>query len=331
MTEKEIFIRPGNADLLQKAYALGFRNFFAEPVAELKEAVFMSEDPKSQLVIDGKRTVVAKVSNREELDALVKLSDKGAKRVIVETTDWKVIPLENLIAELHSRGTQLFACGEVSSRPLLFTIMEKGVDGVVLSVGSHDELEQLNASGDQGESPELSEGEVVAVEEAGVGDRVCVDTASILERGEGVLVGNTSSFFFLVHNENVRSEFTEPRPFRVNAGAVHCYILQPGGKTKYLSELSAGDQLLVVSPSGSRQCVLGRAKIERRPLILIRAMTKRGEGSVLVQQAETIRLVGPSGNAISVTELRPGERILVHEETSGRHFGTKVDEFILEK
>ena len=39
------------------------------------------------------------------------------------------------------------------------------------------------------------------------------------------------------------------------------------------------------------------------------------------QQVETVRLVSPSGEAVSVTELQPGDQILVRVENSMRHIG----------
>ena len=65
-----------------------------------------------------------------------------------------------------------------------------------------------------------------------------------------MLIGNRANFLFLVHNESVGSSFTSPRPFRVNAGAVHCYTLSPDGTTKYLSELETGVEVLVLDIKG---------------------------------------------------------------------------------
>ena len=58
---------------------------------------------------------------------------------------------------------------------------------------------------------------------------------------------------FLVHNESVGSSFTSPRPFRVNAGAVHCYTLSPDGNTKYLSELETGKKYTLNSKGKARR------------------------------------------------------------------------------
>lgn len=63
----------------------------------------------------------------------------------------------------------------------------------------------------------------------------------------------------LVHAETVESGFVPPRPFRVNAGPVHSYVLMADESTKYLSELKAGDVVLGVARDGTtRPATIGR-------------------------------------------------------------------------
>ncbi len=122
---------------------------------------------------------------------------------------------------------------------------------------------------------DLKKGKIIQIKEVGDGERVCVDTASMLHKGEGMLIGNRSNFLFLVHNESVGSSFTSPRPFRVNAGAVHCYTLSPDGTTNYLSEVETGSEVLILNSKGeSRKATVGRAKIERRPMLMKLASTR---------------------------------------------------------
>merc|ERR1712232_1345862 len=102
------------------------------------------------------------------------------------------------------------------------------------------------------ESVRLSRLEVIDIEEGGVGDRVCVDLTSLLEIGEGLLVGSSAASMVLVHGETVPSEFVPTRPFRVNAGAVHCYVQLADTSTKYLSELRMGHEVLVVNARSGR-------------------------------------------------------------------------------
>ena len=49
---------------------------------------------------------------------------------------------------------------------------------------------------------------------------------------------------------------------------VHAYISGSIGKTAYLSELVSGSEVTVVDPSGhTRQALVGRCKIEKRPMV----------------------------------------------------------------
>jgi 3-dehydroquinate synthase II len=150
--------------------------------------------------------------------------------------------------------------------------------------------------------------------------------------GEGMLVGSYSGGLFLVHSESLESEYVASRPFRVNAGPVQAYVMTPGGKTKYLSELETGDEVLVVDSKGrSRVAVVGRVKIEKRPLILVEAEYEDRRVRTLLQNAETIRLVNDKGEAVSVSEISEGDRVLVYFEDSARHFGMAITETIIEK
>ena len=150
--------------------------------------------------------------------------------------------------------------------------------------------------------------------------------------GEGMLVGNTSSAFFLVHAETVETPYVATRPFRVNAGAVHAYVLGPEGRTRYLSELAAGDPVLLVRFDGATQVAyLGRSKVERRPMLLVEAEADGQPISLVLQNAETIRLTRPDGTALSVATLQPGDEVLAHVTTGGRHFGMKVQETLTER
>jgi 3-dehydroquinate synthase II len=147
-----------------------------------------------------------------------------------------------------------------------------------------------------------------------------------------MLVGSSSAAMFLVHAESVENPYVEPRPFRVNAGPVHAYLRVPGGKTRYLSELAAGDPALIVRSNGSTYAaVIGRVKVERRPLALVRAQADSDEIATILQNAETIRLVAPDGQPISVVALKPGDEVLVALEKAGRHFGMKIEETIEER
>jgi len=275
-----------------------------------------------------------KVLSNKDIENILDSAKKGLDFVIIEVKDWKIIPLENIIAKLHKMHTKIFSIARNAKEARkMFSILDVGVDGVIFNTGSMNEVRQaLVYLGSK--SFELSSAKIVEIQEVGDGERVCVDTASMLNRGEGMLIGSRANFLFLVHNESVGSSFTSPRPFRVNAGAVHCYTLAPDGTTKYLSELETGVEILVLNSKGrARRATIGRCKIEKRPMLMIKAKVGEEIGGIIAQDAETIRFVKPDGHLVSVTHLKKGDSVLVHSKAAtGRHFGMEIsDEYILEK
>ena len=288
-----------------------------------------SKKPKGKKV--GRRF---NVSSNNDIENILDSAKKGLDFVIIEVKDWKIIPLENIIAKLHKIHTKIFSIARNAKEARkMFSILDVGVDGVIFNTGSMNEVrEALVYLGSK--NFELSSAKIVEIQEVGDGERVCVDTASMLNRGEGMLIGSRANFLFLVHNESVGSSFTSPRPFRVNAGAVHCYTLAPDGTTKYLSELETGVEILVLDSKGkARRAAIGRCKIEKRPMLMIKAKVGDEIGGIIAQDAETIRFVKTNGQLVSVTHLKKGDSVLVHSKpATGRHFGMEVsDEYILEK
>ncbi len=274
------------------------------------------------------------VLSNKDIEDILTIAKKGLDFVIVEVKDWKIIPLENIIAKLHKINTKIFAIARTPEEVRkMFSILEVGVDGVIFSTSSINEVrEAMVYLGTR--SFDLSPAKIIEIKEVGDGERVCVDTASMLHKGEGMLIGSRSNFLFLVHNESVGSSFTSPRPFRVNAGAVHCYTLSPDGTTNYLSEVETGSEVLILNSKGkARRATVGRSKIERRPMLMIKAKVGDEIGGIIAQDAETIRFVKPNGQLISVTHLKKGDIVLAHAKAAtGRHFGMEVsDEYILEK
>ncbi|TFG49522.1 MAG: 3-dehydroquinate synthase II [Candidatus Brocadiia bacterium] len=254
-----------------------------------------------------------------------------SKLVVLKMLDWTIIPIENLLAR---RGKNLIVQVQNSEQAkLMVEILEKGVDGVLLNTTDINEIKKT-AEIIQAitEKIELVTAAITTVKRLGMGDRACLDTCTQMRLGEGMLVGNTASGFFLVHSETIDNPYVASRPFRVNAGAVHAYTLTPGSKTKYLADLKTGDEVMIVDTAGKSQVAyLGRNKIEKRPMMLIEAEFEGAKISLVLQNAETIRLVSPDGKTVSVTSLKPGDKVLAHIEKSGRHFGMKVDETLIEK
>jgi len=309
-----------------------------------KDADYMIVESEQQLdqinsgnLTRGRKTgVYKKVTSNQDIDELKRLIDKfHLSFVIIDLDDWRIIPLENVIASLQNTGAEIFAVAKsIEEVETLFTVLELGVDGVLMSTNSEEEIVRARNIIKKS-SFQIKIAEIREVQEVGMGERVCIDTVSMLAEGEGMLVGNKSNFLFLIHNESIGSSFTSPRPFRVNAGAVHCYTITPDGTTKYLSELESGSQVLIVNTKGEARMVgVGRAKIESRPLRLFRAAINDDEmGTIIVQNAETIRFLNERGQILPVTHAKRGDKILVFSIPSvGRHFGMEVsNEYILEK
>ncbi|MEM3095450.1 MAG: 3-dehydroquinate synthase II [Nitrososphaerota archaeon] len=333
-------LRSWDENLYERAVSMGFDNFIAPSEKQLDETesrtFYIPSGDVFIAVSGGRRWQVPRVfiNSPSEIERIIALARSGASEILVSTSDWRIIPLENLIAMKAGMSTSVLAEAESPNDvELLMGILEKGVDGVSVKVRSEADLRLLRDVVRAPTNVSLQHAMVEEVRDVGIGDRACIDTVSVLKLGEGLLVGSMASMFFLIHNESIGSSFTSPRPFRVNAGAIHSYILMPDGTTKYLSELSSGDRVMVVDQEGrTRLTSVGRVKIEKRPLRLVKVSVEGQTGAVTVQNAETIRFIAGDGKLIPVTELKKGDRILVHvSQQRGRHFGIAVDETVVER
>ena len=89
---------------------------------------------------------------------------------------------------------------------------------------------------------------------------------------------------------------------------------------------------MIVSRAGAtRTGHVGRMKIERRPMVLVVTEANSHTFSIILQNAETVRLVSNVAST-SVSELKAGDEVLLRVEEGGRHFGTLVaDEMVIER
>lgn len=256
-----------------------------------------------------------------------------AAYTITVADDWQVIPLENLIARVGDQTHLVTGVRTATEAETAFETLEVGADGVLIDTDDPDEIRGAVAARDEAdrENLSLSWGEVVDVTSVGLADRVCVDTGSLLGDDEGMLVGSMSRGLFFVHAETGDSPYVAARPFRVNAGAVHAYARTPSGETKYLAELESGDEIQIVDREGrTREAIVGRVKIERRPMFRIAAEVDGDRVDTLLQNAETVRVATPDGRT-PVTDLDEGDEVLLYVEDGGRHFGEPVEETIIER
>ncbi|MFB0501750.1 MAG: 3-dehydroquinate synthase II [Candidatus Bathyarchaeia archaeon] len=275
------------------------------------------------------RTVAVKVTikGREDEETAIKATELSSDYVIIHCPDWKVIPLENLIAKTRGKSRLLAEVSSAKEAKLALETLELGADGVVLKTSNSDELmETAVIAKKKASKVELVSAKVLELKEIGTGARVCVDTCDLMKPGEGLLVGCQSCGLFLVQAEVHESPYVETRPFRVNAGPISLYTLSSPTRTRYLSELKAGDEVLIVDREGKvRSTNVARVKIEWRPMVLLEAEHGGKRIKTIVQNAETIRLVTEEGSK-SIAELKTGDKLLAHVAEGGRHFGTLVKE-----
>lgn len=307
------------ATLRREAERLGFHRF-----AHLEGSALRSEGER-------RRLSVHPVADRAGLERLLR-GRRGGPFAIRWTGD-RVIPLELAVARRDATRPLAVLADAPEEVPAALGALEHGADTVYVEVADASELGRLDGLLDRhAVGPLRWVGfEVTRVEPIGSGDRVLVDTVQLLGPEEGLLVGSAAEHLFGVASEAVGSGFSGPRPFRVNAGAAHSYVLRPDGRTRYLSELEAGEPVLVAGPGSEPHAVrIGRLKIERRPLLLVEGRRAGRPATIFLQEAETVRLFTARGR-VPVTSLKPRERILGVALPPARHLGEVVEERVEER
>ncbi|MEH0581263.1 MULTISPECIES: 3-dehydroquinate synthase II family protein [Streptomyces] len=270
-------------------------------------------------------------------DRTLRLSCSGAMALpytVIHFADPTKIPLEIVLAAAESaEGKLVTVVDGLEEAAIVFDVLERGSDGILFTPRSADDVFAL-ARLLEATTPqlELSTLTVESIRHVGLGDRVCVDTCSHFEEDEGILVGSYSSGFVLCCSETHPLPYMPTRPFRVNAGALHSYTLGPDNRTNYLSEVGSGSALLAVGADGrTRRVVVGRAKLESRPLLEIRTHAEDGRlVSLTVQDDWHVRVLGPGGKVLNVTELQAGDELLGYLAADKRHVGLPIGEFCKE-
>ncbi len=307
------------------------------PASERDAIERAAEDVAADAIVDGVDAII--IEGPEDQQRA--MDEEGV--VIVDGRDWSVIPLENLIAGRRNQPGTLFALARTPEEAKRFcNVLDIGVHGIVLAAQSPDDVwataevlagpPRPDDGIDDDARIQLTTATVESIDDAGMAERVCIDCTERFQDGEGMLVGSTADSFALIHAETIQTDFVNARPFRVNAGAVHSYALGPNFATNYLSELHGGHEALAVNVDGEiRRMQIGRVKIEHRPHSRVSWSHGSGFGNAVVQHAETIRFVTPDGEPVAVTELKPGDQILVHAAGQARHVGLAVKERLIER
>ncbi|MCI4346240.1 MAG: 3-dehydroquinate synthase II [Thermoplasmata archaeon] len=333
-------LRGGNSSEIRalgvEARRRGFlRLLLGAPIPEeLRVGPSFEEASDRVEALDGSTAVLSRISIREPADlelAATRLA--RGESLLVRFELERVLPLETLVAHRGRDAVLWVEVSRLAQLPAALGALEHGADAAVVEVSSASDLDALVPFLVSVQTPSLRWRalRVARVTPMGIGDRVLVDTSSLLDASEGLPLGSSAAWLFLVLSEAVGSRVTRPRPFRVNAGAPHSYTLLSNGETRYLSELEAGDSLLLGRVDGRTRSVrVGRLKIERRPMLLVEVETPNGRATLFVQEAETVR-VHDGAVPISVTELAVGNRLLVAELPPARHLGRTVSEHLEER
>jgi 3-dehydroquinate synthase II/3-amino-4-hydroxybenzoic acid synthase len=275
------------------------------------------------------------VNDKASLDETVEKSNQY-KHIIIDFLCETNIPLELVLAFSQKNNCKI--CKKVNAGKdgwIASMVMEMGCHEVLLKTTRPEDIVDLKVHLESLEQHkiDLQELTVISSKHIGMGDRVCIDTTSLLKEDEGFILGSTSQGGILVSSETHFLPYMELRPFRVNAGGIHLYAWNMENKTDYLSELKAGSGMMAVDSEGNvRKVAVGRIKIERRPLLLIEAKDDQGrEVNVILQDDWHVRVIGPKGVALNCTELKAGDKVMGYTCAGGRHVGIKIDENIIEK
>ena len=331
--DKEIWIRadgPESREERKNLVLSALESGIGTAIVRPEDADFASFGKVTLVFNDGGRLSdgyeLVELATPEDQERAMAMAGK-AKGVVLDSRDWTVIPLENMIARFRNTGTKVLACADDAEQAKLYMqTLEKGVDGVVVCTADPNAIRRFSDVIQDSGDVVLTEVEVVDVRNIEIGDRVCVDTVSNMVPGEGMLIGSQAACLFLVQSESEDNGYVAARPFRVNAGAVHAYAMGPEGRTRYLSEYRSGDTVVPVKRDGTtRLSSVGRCKVEQRPLVLLTATDGENTHSTILQNAETVKLVTKDG-AISVAKIKKGDRVLAKLEAGGRHFGMKIEE-----
>jgi 3-dehydroquinate synthase II len=294
---------------------------------------FLSADNFEKLNVENKVLRIC-ISDKATENLTVKVAELGASYLIISCANWRVIPLENLIARIKGKSKLIAEVTNAEEAKVALETLELGTDGVLLKTSDPEELLKTVAIvKPEALKLEMAIAKIISTKPISTGARVCVDTCELMTQGEGMLVGSQSAGLFLVEAEVHENPYVASRPFRVNAGSISMYTLGTLQTTRYLSEFKAGDEVIIVNRDGKlRKGNVGRIKIEIRPLILLEAQVEGKIIKTILQNAETIRVVTPKASK-PVTELKPNDEVVVYlAAKGGRHFGVSVpEETVIEK
>ncbi|MBD3261666.1 MAG: 3-dehydroquinate synthase II, partial [Candidatus Altiarchaeales archaeon] len=157
-----------------------------EKTRKLGKIEVISDHPEADVVL-GENAIYQVIFSKKEEEQATKLGAKS-KYLIINSTDWKVIPLENIIASLQNQCKVVVEVKTLDEAKTALETLEVGADGVLVDA-DHITIKKICGFVQSLSQKKL---DLVAVtlkkiKPVGMGDRVCVDTASLFNVGEGML------------------------------------------------------------------------------------------------------------------------------------------------
>ncbi|CDH08202.1 3-dehydroquinate synthase [Xenorhabdus bovienii str. oregonense] len=323
-----------------------------EKIEELNE-IFnkLEKTPHEKLIIVSKNNEILQLAKSKNIMTCfyIFVNDKATLHqaiafgqqhsfVLIKFKDPTNIPLELVIAELQHTKTVVIK--EIDDHEHVddvvnsMSTMEFGVEGVVFTPLKSSTVDRMFKRVEEVFMGQLTleTAEIFETRPVGDGIRGCIDLSLMFNEDEGILVGSTSQGGFLCCPEVFEMPYMNKREFRINAGGVHSYVFTNGNRTQYISELRSGDSAMVVDMKGQTKPIpIGRVKLEKRPLRIIRARFASGEEiSILMQDDWHVRIFSDQGKPLHLTDLKPGVKVKAYKANSGRHVGVPVSEFIEE-
>jgi len=127
--------------------------------------------------------IIATVSSKEDEENIVRAANAAIDYIAIKCLDWKIIPLENLIAKVHGKSKLLAWISNAQEAKLALEVLEIGVDGVVAELSDvkeikriHEEMRKVKTRVEEKETSEriaLVPAKVVELKPLGTGARAC--------------------------------------------------------------------------------------------------------------------------------------------------------------
>ena len=174
-----------------QAKSFGVKVASSSPEADIVVLSVLDSEKVKALKVNG-RTVAVKmaIEGKKDEETAIVAAELSCDYVIVDTPDWKIIPLENLIAKTRGKTKLLAEVSSIKEAKVALETLELGSDGVVLKTFSLDELKQTaEFTKKEALALELVTVEVVGLKEIGTGARACIDTCELMKAWRGNAFG----------------------------------------------------------------------------------------------------------------------------------------------